>query len=182
MSFAPLARGEEMFVVENAIRDKNALPKELMVAAETALAAGLRTGGTKGYPLIYLAAELKALRIHPEKSTEGAVAGAVLMAIDQAIMRVGTVVLEPLMHLEILAADDTVGEITMYLQPRRAVIHEMSTVGSAKRISCEVPLAEMFGFGKALPRLTGGRGTFSMEPCGYQELPASAANRMFGLL
>jgi len=45
----------------------------------------------------------------------------------------------------------------------------METLGSMKKVICQVPLAEMFGFGKALPRLSGGRGSFSMEPSGYQE-------------
>ncbi|MBO7533126.1 MAG: elongation factor G, partial [Victivallales bacterium] len=79
------------------------------------------------------------------------------------------VILEPLMHLEILTPEDTVGEISMYLQPRRAIISDMETLGSMKKVICQVPLAEMFGFGKALPRLSGGRGSFSMEPSGYQE-------------
>jgi elongation factor G len=121
---------------------------------------------------------LKALKISPDKTTEGAVVGAVLASIDQAINHVGTVMLEPIMRLEVLAPEETVGEITMYLHPRRAVIHDMLQVGEFKRILCEVPLAEMFGFGKALPRLTGGRGTFTMEPFGYQEIPADVAKQM----
>jgi elongation factor G len=97
------------------------------------------------------------------------VAGAVLQCIDAMLPKVGTKILEPLMHLEILAPEETVGEISMYLQPRRAVILDMETMGPMKKIICKVPLAEMFGFGKALPRLSGGRGSFSMEPSGYQE-------------
>jgi elongation factor G len=115
-----------------------------------------------------------------EKTTEAAVVGAVLQAVDHAISHVGTVVLEPLMHLEVLCPEDCLGDVSMSLQPRRAIIHEMSTVGQLRRIVCEVPLSQMFGFGKALPKITGGRGTFSMEPCGYQELPADLAAQMFG--
>jgi len=40
----------------------------------------------------------------------------------------------------------------------------------------------MFGFGKSLPKLSGGRASFSMEPCGYQELPAAVAAKIFGYL
>ena len=107
--------------------------------------------------------------------------GAVLKAIDKAIRDAGTAVLEPLMRLEILSPEETVGEITAYLHPRRAVIHEMTDTGSGKRIVCEVPLAEMFGFGKSLPKLSGGRATFSMMPCGYQELPPDVAEKIFGI-
>jgi elongation factor G len=56
----------------------------------------------------------------------------------------------------------------------------MTSLATGKRIACEVPLAEMFGFSKALPKLSGGRASFNMEPCGYQEIPADTAERMFG--
>jgi len=180
VAFKPLPHGEEMFTITNAMRGAGAIPRQFVIAAEKALSDGLRTGGNHGYALIYLAAELTKLRIRPDRTTDGAVVAAALQAIDQAISHVGTKVLEPLMHLEILTPEETVGDITMYLQPRRAIIHDMTAVGRLKRISCKVPLAEMFGFGRALPRLTGGRGSFSMEPCGYQDIPKDVAERMFG--
>jgi elongation factor G len=71
-----------------------------------------------------------------------------------------------------------VGEITGYLQARRAVIHGIENLPDIKRLSCEVPLAEMFGFSKALPKLSGGRAGFSMEPCGYQEISSEDLERM----
>jgi len=180
VSFRPLPKGDDMFKVTNTARGLANVKREFVAAAERALNDALRTGGSHGYPLIYLSAELTELKTDPARTTEGAVVGAVLQAVDQAIRKVGTIVLEPLMHLEVMAPDDCIGEITMYVQPRRAIIHEMVSVGGVRKISCEVPLAEMFGFGKALPRLSGGRGSFSMEPCGYQPLPAEAVQRMFG--
>lgn len=182
ISFRPVGRGGEVFSVTNAVSKSKQMPGAFVEAAERALRDGLRTGGAHGYPLMYVAAEIRKIEIQPDKTTEGAVAGAVLMALDQAIQEVGTQVLEPLMHLEIVTPDNTVGEITNNLTPRRALIHEMIPVGTAKRLVCEVPLAEMFGFGKLLPKLSGGRATFSMEPCGYQELPEDVAKRVFGYL
>ena len=176
--FRPLARGGDVFSITSSVRDA-AVPRAFIAAAERALHDGLRTGGLNGYPMIYVGAEIREVKFSPESTTEGAVAGAALQAIDQALAQVGTVILEPLMHLEVVSPEDTVGEISMYLQPRRAVIRDIAAIGSVKKIICEVPLAEMFGFGKALPRLSGGRGAFSMEPSGYQELPAAAARRGF---
>jgi len=178
VAFKPLSRGGEMFEVGSSLRNRNEMPRAYVVAAERALLDGLRTGGSHGYSLIYVSAELISLKVS-DKTTEGAVVAAMLQAINQAISGIGSVVLEPLMRLEILAPEDTVGEISMYLQPRRAVIHEMVPVNEVKKISCEVPLVEMFGFGKALPRLSGGRAVFSMEPCGYQALPESIVKKMF---
>ncbi|MFA5206633.1 MAG: elongation factor G [Lentisphaeria bacterium] len=183
IAFRPLARGGELFTTANAMHDKGMLPKNLVEAAVRALGDSLRTGGAHGYPLIYVAADLRSLTIEPDKSTEAAVAGAVLHAVEKMIREKGTTVLEPVMRLEVTAPDESVGEITAHLQPRRAVINELTAIApGVKRIFCEVPLAEMFGFGKALPKLSGGRASFSMEPCGYQELPAELAKKRFGYL
>ncbi len=118
--------------------------------------------------MIFVSAKLKEL-VYDERTTPGAVAGAINEAISQALSQAGTVVLEPVMRLEVLAPEEAVGEISMYLQPRRALINDIAQIGIMRKICCQVPLAEMFGFGKALPRLSGGRGAFSLEPCGYQE-------------
>ncbi len=173
VKFSPLPREDAtLFDIKTTARDAKTLPKALVAAAEQGLNDGLRTGGLHGYPLIYVAAEITELKVN-ETSTPGAVVGAVLEAISQALSECNTIVLEPLMNLEIVAPEDTVGEISMYLQPRRAIIRDIQQLDSVRKIICEVPLAEMFGFGKALPRLSGGRGSFSLEPSGYQELPAT---------
>lgn len=169
VAFKPLEPGEQFFDIKNTIKGQG-IPKAFITSAEHALLDGLHTGGLSGYPLIYVGATLEDIKISAELTTEGAVAGAVLQAIDQALRNVGTTILEPLMHLEVLTPEETVGEISMYLQPRRAIIRDIESLGPMKKIVCEVPLAEMFGFGKALPRLSGGRASFSMEPSGYQPM------------
>jgi elongation factor G len=170
VAFAPLERGgEAMFDIKSALRESN-IPRAYVQSAERALRDGLHTGGLHGYPLIYVSATITEIKFSQETTTEGAVAGAALQAIDQALAKVGTTVLEPIMHLEVLTPEENIGEISMFLQPRRAVIRDILSIDQMKKIICEVPLAEMFGFGKALPRLSGGRASFSMEPSGYQEM------------
>ncbi len=181
VGFRPMSRGEEFFQVRNSLPARKAVPKAWLAAAEKALLDGMRTGGVHGYPLIYVEAELQDLEVHPEKTTEAAVIGAVLGVVDKAIREIGTLVLEPVMRLEVFAPENTIGEVTAFLQPRRAVIREMQPAGSVHRLVCEVPLGEMFGFGKALPKLTGGRGTFTMVPAGYQAVPPEVAERLFGI-
>lgn len=167
VDFSPMERTGEPFEITDETR--GVIPRALTDAALQALGDGLKTGGLQGYPMIFVKASLKDLKFAQETTTPGAVAGAANDAITQAFQQAGTVVLEPVMKLEVLAPEDTVGEISMYLQPRRAIISDMVQVGTMRKIICQVPLAEMFGFGKALPRLSGGRGSFSLEPSGYQE-------------
>ena len=77
--------------------------------------------------------------------------------------------LEPIMSLEIICPEEYVGTISNDIQTRNGMILRVSELAGANKMECEVPLAAMFGFSKALPKLTGGRGAFSMEPQGYRE-------------
>ncbi|MCK5844405.1 MAG: GTP-binding protein [Victivallales bacterium] len=153
------------------------LPAEWRESAVSHLLNGMKTGGNWGYSLIYIKGVVTELKGDSSKTTEAAVAGAVLDALHAALKQ-GTKLLEPLVKLEILAPESVIGEITGYVQARRAVIHGIDDTGSSKKLLCEVPLAEMFGFGKALPKLSGGRAAFSMEPCGYQEISSEDLDRL----
>ncbi len=168
---------EQGIIVDADIRGKNNLPSSWIHSAKDTLMNGLKTGGNLGYSLIYIKATVKDIRGVPENTTDGSVAGAVLEALQQAIAG-GTALLEPLMKLDIIAPEETIGEITGYLQPRRAMIQGIDNIAGARHLRCEVPLAEMFGFSSALPKLSGGRASFSMEPHGYQELSASDLQRL----
>ncbi len=167
LDLTPVPKQEPGIVAE--ISASSDVPKEWREAAVSALEGSLNTGGNYGYPLIYIKGKVRDIKGDPERTSGAAVAGAVMESVRGALSK-GTVLLEPLMKLEITAPEEVVGEITGYLQARRAVIHGISHAAGVKRLSCEVPLAEMFGFSKALPKLSGGRAFFSMEPCGYQEI------------
>lgn len=173
IALAPAADHSTPFAIENKVLDQG-VPKTLIAAAVAALSDGVKTGGNHGYPLIYIDAKLVDLEIHSERTTEGAILGAILQALDQAIRTAGTTLLEPMMRVKIFAPDESTGEVSHFLQSRRALIHGVDDVRGRKCIRCEVPLAEMFGFSKAVPKLTGGRGDCSMEPCGYR--PVEGAN------
>lgn len=169
-SLQPLPMGRELFVVTNQRRPppNDPVPKDFVKAALQALSDGIKTGGRLGYPLIYVAAALVDLEVAPERTTEGAILGAVLQGLEQAFTEAGTLMMEPVMKLEVLTPEPTLGEVTNDLIRRRAEISQIMEVGLLKRVYCEVPLAEMFGFSKSLPRVTGGRGSFSLEPLGYK--------------
>jgi len=168
----PVNKLEKGIEVTSLVKHKNMVPHAWIKAAEDALNNGLRTGGNWGYPLINIKAVLNDVRGTSEKTTENAIAGAVLDGLQKAIS-LGTILLEPVMKLEIISPEESVGEITGYLQAKRAVIEGLESINGVRKLDCEVPLAEMFGFSKALPKLSGGRAGFSMEPCGYQEISQS---------
>lgn len=163
-------------IVESTVHDAN-LPKSWITNAQDTLTAALKTGGNLGYSLTYIKATITGISGSADKTTDGSVAGAVIDAVNKAIAQ-GTKLMEPLMKLDINAPEETVGEITAYLQMRRCIITGIDNVADSKMLRCEVPLAEMFGFSSALPKLSGGRASFSMEPFGYQEISREDLERM----
>ncbi len=153
------------------------LPQTWVNAAVEALKNSLKTGGNWGYSLIYIRGIITGITGIKDKTNEGSIAGAVLNGVNAAV-RTGTILLEPITKVEILSPENTIGEINAYLQSRRAVIYKVESLQDIKKLDCEVPLSEMFGFSKALPKLSGGRASFSMEPCGYQELSKEDMQRI----
>ncbi len=168
IQFIPIHKLKTGLEVLSEVKNKD-VSKTWLNSALNTLNNALKTGGNLGYPLIYIRAILKDIRISSHKTTEGAIGGAIMDAVNKVVLK-GTVLMEPLMNLNINAPEEVIGEITGYIQPKRAIIHKIETVQGSKHLVCEVPMAEMFGFSKALPKLSGGRASFSMEPCGYQEL------------
>ena len=162
--------------IESTVHDKSQ-PKSWLQNAQETLSSALKTGGNLGYALIYIKGTITEINGSVEKTTDGAVAGAVMDAVNKAIVQ-GTKLMEPLMKLEISAPEEVIGEITGYLQMRRCIITGIDNVANSKVLRCEVPLAEMFGFSSALPKLSGGRASFSMEPFGYQEISQEDLERL----
>ncbi|HBM16592.1 MAG TPA: elongation factor G [Lentisphaeria bacterium] len=173
----PVPRLQAGLEVKAEIKNMKTLPHSWINAALEALKNGLKTGGNWGYSLTYIRGTITGITGIKDKTNEGSITGAVLNGINAAI-RSGTIILEPITKVEILSPENTIGDITTYLQSKRAIIYNVQSLQNIKKLDCEVPLAEMFGFSKALPKLSGGRASFSMEPCGYQELSKENMNRI----
>ncbi len=179
VGFEPVMRLEEGIESSNAMRNAQAIPSSWTRSAEENLMNGLKTGGNWGYPLVYVRAKL--LDISGNESTnDAAVAGATLDAVAKAV-KTGTRILEPIVKLEITSPEQNIGDINGFLQAKRAVILGMESLPEVKRLVCEVPLSEMFGFSKSLPKLSGGRASFTMEPCGYQEVSLEVLEKKAGM-
>ena len=94
--------------------------------------------------------------------------GTLTLALRDAIAQAQTIVLEPVMSLEVRTPDDCLGAIMKDLGSRRAEIRETGLLAGFAVVRGLVPLAEMFGYSTQMRSLTQGRGSFSMEPYDYQ--------------
>jgi elongation factor G len=148
-----------------------AVPKEFVPAVEAGVRDALETGGRAGYPVVDVKATLYDGSYHEVDSSELAFKIAGSIAVKNALDRAKTVVLEPVMKVEILCPPEFLGEIAGDLSSRRAHIESMDTQDETTIIRALVPLAEMFGFATDLRSLSQGRATHGMEFHRYEELP-----------
>ena len=93
------------------------------------------------------------------------------IAFKEACRKADPVVLEPIMKVSVMVPDDYVGDVMGDITGRRGSILGMEPRAGASQSDAHVPLSEMFGYATDLRSRTQGRGTYSMEPSHYVQLP-----------
>ena len=90
-----------------------------------------------------------------------------------------TVLLEPIMSIEVSTPEEYVGDVIGDLNSRRGLISDIDIKGKLRSISGKVPIAEMFQYATTLRGLSSGRASFVMSPLEYAAVPASLAAEIF---
>ena len=115
---------------------------------------------------------------HEVDSSEMAFKIAGSMAVKDAFAKASPVILEPVMKVEVIVAEEFMGDIIGDLNSRRGQIDGMESRGSTQVVRAFVPLAQMFGYVTDLRSMTQGRATSSMEFSHYAEVPANLASEL----
>ncbi len=157
------------------LRFRNEVPKEQLPlhqahAVERTLTRA-PSGPLYGFPLIDITATLLGAEVVPGESTELAFEAAAAGALRRALEEGGCELYEPYMRLEVVTAEDNLGDVISYVTSCRGAILEMHPRDSLRVIRAEAPLSELFGFATQLRSLTQGRGTYTMEPWEYRPVP-----------
>jgi len=105
------------------------------------------------------------------KSTEMAFRITVSDAFHRGLREAGTVLLEPIMKLEISTPDEYVGNIVSDLQQRNGLVTNTVVREHLTVIDAEAPLASLFGYTPAIRGLSQGRASNSMELLTYRPAP-----------
>jgi elongation factor G len=133
-------------------------------------------GGLKGCPL--WAARIVVLEspLPDPPPSDVAIRMAAAEAIDRLLAEAGTVLLEPVMRVEVSVPEDHLGNVINDLQQRRAIITNTELRGGVNVLTAEAPLASMFGYSKAVRSVSQGRASFTMAPLKYGPAPAETAD------
>jgi len=148
------------------------VPKEYIPAIDEGI-KGAMLAGTFGYNVVDVKVTLFDGSYHDVDSSEIAFKIAGSMAFRDALGRAAPILTEPIMKVTATAPDDYVGDVMGDLTSRRGLIQNMETLSGGQQIFANVPLSEMFGYATDLRSRTQGRGTYTMEPGHYSEVPKS---------
>ena len=167
----PLEPGSGI-VFENKIVG-GAVPKEFIKPTEEGMREAALVGTLAGYPVIDFKCTLVDGSYHEVDSSEMAFKIAASMAFKEGCRQAKSVLLEPIMKVEITVPEEYMGDVIGDINARRGRMEGMEAVSGNQVIRGFIPLSEMFGYATDLRSKTQGRGTYSMEPSHYDEVPKS---------
>jgi elongation factor G len=149
------------------------IPKEYIPAIEKGFKTAMTNGVLAGYTMESLKVVLLDGSFHPVDSDALAFEICARLAFKHACKKANSVLLEPIMKVEVSTPDTYLGDVTSDLNKRRGHLEEVISKTGRQIIHAKVPLSEMFGYVTSLRSMTSGRGSSNMEFSHYSELPTS---------
>jgi elongation factor G len=176
VEFEPQERGAGYEFVDKIVG--GSVPREFIAPIDQGIREAMVTGGQAGYPLVDIKATLVDGSYHDVDSKEVAYKIAGSLALKEAVRKGRSVILEPIMSVEVNTPEDFMGDVIGDLNSRRGQIQGMEMRAGAQVVKAFVPLAQMFGYATDLRSATQGRAVYSMEFDHYAPLPANLQEEM----
>ena len=165
------------FAFENEIVG-GSVPREFIPAVEKGLEGQLTSGVIAGFPVVDLKVSLIDGASHDVDSSAMAFEIAARAAMREALRKGGSVLLEPIMKVEVVTPEDYTGSVIGDLNSRRGQIQGQDMRGNANVVNAMVPLANMFSYVNNLRSMSQGRATFTMQFDHYAEVPKAIAEEV----
>nr|QZD57960.1 elongation factor G [Glycomyces sp. TRM65418] len=168
---------DEIFAFDDKITGGR-IPREYIPSVKAGAESALEDGVLAGYPLVGVKMELIDGQYHEVDSSEMAFKIAGRMALKEAAKRARPVLLEPMMAVEVICPEESMGDVIGDINSRRGMVQEMGERGNDRTVKAVVPLSEMFGYVGDLRSKTAGRANYSMQFDTYAEVPANVAKEI----
>ena len=163
---------------ENEVTGGN-IPKEFIPSVQKGFEKAMKNGVLAGYPLDKLKVILRDGSFHPVDSDQLSFEIAAIQAFKNASEKAGPVLMEPIMQMEVVTPEESMGDVIGDLNKRRGQVEGMETSRTGARIvKAKVPLAETFGYVTALRTITSGRATSSMQFSHCAQVSSSIAKQV----
>ncbi|MGA2795615.1 MAG: elongation factor G, partial [Roseiarcus sp.] len=155
-----------------------AVPKEYVPGVEKGINSVMGSGILAGFPVVDVKATLIDGGYHDVDSSALAFEIASRAAFREALQKGGTVLLEPIMKVEVVTPEEHTGYVMGDLLSRRGHVQGQDMRANAVVINAMVPLANMFGYVNNLRSGTQGRASFTMQFDHYEQVPSNVATEI----
>lgn len=172
----PLPRGEG-FVFESKITG-GAIPRQLIPSVEKGMRSRINNGFLAGYPIVDVGVKLVDGKYHPVDSKDVAFQMAGSKGLKAAFAKGGTILLEPVMDMEIVVPTEVMGDVMGDVSSRRGRVQGMEPKGKNTVIRAQVPHAEVLDYAPLLKGMSGGKGSFTMVLGSYEEVPRNLVEKI----
>jgi elongation factor G len=177
LEVAPLPRGGGYEFADKIVG--GVIPQQYRPAVEKGVIDTMKDGIIAGYPLVDVKVTLFDGSYHTVDSSEMAFKIAGSMALRKAVQDAKPILLEPIMKVEVITPDDTLGAVIGDLNSKRGRVQGVEPqAGGNQKINAQVPMSEMLTYANQLTSLTSGRGLYSMEFSHYEELPSHLTQKI----
>ncbi|SKA96165.1 translation elongation factor 2 (EF-2/EF-G) [Caloramator quimbayensis] len=176
IKFEPQYEKEDLMFVDEIVG--GVVPRQYIPAVEKGLREAIKKGVLAGYPVINLKATLHYGSYHPVDSSEMAFKTAASLAYKKGMKDADPVILEPIMHMEVIVPDEYMGDIIGDINKRRGRVLGMEPQDGMQVVVAEVPMAEVFKYATDLRSMTQARGSFTMKFERYEEVPANISQKI----
>lgn len=176
IEISPLPRGENFEFVDKIVG--GSVPKQYIPSVEKGVRKKMVEGIIAGYPLVDIKVTLYDGSYHNVDSSDMAFQIAAGMALKEGILEANPVLIEPVMHVEVVIGPEYMGAINGDLSSRRGRVQGMEQVGKYEMIKAQVPLSEMLRYATDLRSMTQGRGSYSMSFSHYEEVPSKQTEKI----
>ncbi|MDO4970671.1 MAG: elongation factor G [Bacteroidales bacterium] len=155
------------------------IPKEFIPAIQKGFLAAMKNGVLAGYPVEQLKVTVISGSFHPVDSDQLSFELCAQQAFKKACAQAGPVLMEPIMKVEVVTPEESMGDVIGDMNKRRGQVEGMETSRSGARIvKATAPLAEMFGYVTALRTITSGRATSTMSFSHYAQVSRAIAEKV----
>ena len=171
LSVAPNEKGKGLTIDNKVVG--GTIPKEYINAVLKGVRESMTNGIVAGYPVIDVHVEILDGSYHDVDSNENAFTMAAIFAMKDGFKKAGSVLLEPIMAVEVSTPDDYQGDVMGDLSRRRGQIQNTESKGKLSIVHANVPLKEMFGYSTAVRTLSSGRASYAMTPSHFEQVPTN---------
>jgi len=173
----PAEDGKSGLEFINLIKGGN-IPREFIPSVEKGFKEAMKNGPLAGFEMDAMKVTLKDGSFHAVDSDSLSFELAAKLGFKNSAKQAKSVIMEPIMKLEVLTPEENMGDVVGDLNRRRGQVNSMDDRAGSKVVKAKVPLSEMFGYVTALRTLSSGRATSTMEFDHYAATPQNVSEQV----